>query len=232
MSILYPNLSGTLPINSQGSTSTVGSSDPQSTGESFEGQWLLADSETGQTMLTFTSFIEAAIKRSGSVVAEPIEKGSFATYNKTTDPLNAIVTLGITGTKADILNAIDALTELQTNTVTFSFVSPVKEFENLTLETFSWKWERVQAADVLYVELSLVEIREVETLYTDTTVISSPVSSGSSTGGAISEADAANPSDASTEDTGMINTETPTEDESKQVRQSMMNKTLGVVYSA
>lgn len=227
MSILYSKLSGTLPINSQGSASTAGSSDPQGTGESFEGQWLLADSETGQTMLTFTSFIEAAIKRSGSVVSEPIEKGSFATYNKTTDPLNAIVTLGITGTKADIQNAIDALTELQTNTVTFSLVSPVKEFENLTLENFSWKWERTQAADVLYVELSLVEIREVEALYTDTTVISSPVSSQSSTGGAISEADAANPSDASTVDRGLVNTETPSAEESKQAESVLLKMNGG-----
>lgn len=88
-----------------------------STSESFVGEWLLADSDSGETVLTFASFIEAAVKRSGSVAYEPIEKGSFASYNKTTDPLNCIVTLAITGTKADIQNALDTLDELQKNTI-------------------------------------------------------------------------------------------------------------------
>lgn len=225
MSILYPDISNGGPSNESSSPGGEANAEPANTGESYDGQWLLADSDTGQTMLTFTSFIEAAIKRSGSVVSEPIEKGSFASYNKTTDPLNAIVTLAITGTKANIQNTIDSLTDLQSNTVTFSLVSPVKEFENLTLENFSWKWERTQGADVLYVELALIEIREVEMLYTDTAVTSSATSTS------ISAADAKYAGDASPIDTGMTNTQEPSGEESNQAKKSMLNEGLGVIWS-
>lgn len=201
-----PDIRGTVPImpDNAGSGENVAS-----TGESFAGDWLLADKDTGQTILPFTSFIEAALKRGGSVTYEPIEKGSFASYNKTSDPFNAIVTVAVSGTKADIQSALDTFDELQKNTVLFSFVSPVKEFENLTLESFSWKWEQAQGADVLYAELALIEVREVETLYTDTEVKSSA---------SISAADAKNPSDASTQDRGMVSTEAPTEEEKKIVK--------------
>lgn len=162
--------------------------------------WSLADKNTGSNILAFKTFISAEIKQEGSVVYEPIEKSSFATYNKTSAPLEVNVVLGFEGTASDIQTTLDKLNELATTTTVFSLVTPAKEFENLTLEKYDFKWSEGGGVNMLVVNLPLREVKEVETSYSSVTIIGGRSNS-------LSSADTANSSNASSVDTGMTSTE-------------------------
>ena len=64
---------------------------------------------------------------------------------------------------------------------------------------YEYKFEENGATSQLIVDLALIEVREVESSYSDVVV--------SSGGGAITTSDAENPSDTSTQNTGSKNTE-------------------------
>ena len=129
-------------------------------------RWLLAD-ENGLPVVAFTSFLSADIRNEGKVVSAPVEEGSFASYNKVATPLEADVTLGIQGDDATLQNALDTLTTLQAGTQLVSLVTPNAEYANLNLESFNYSRKRENGLGALFVELSLVEIRQVQAQYAD-----------------------------------------------------------------
>lgn len=135
-------------------------------------EWTLLD-EAGATALTFTSFIDIDFKNDGQALAYPVELGSFAQYNKVRTPLSIRVTLGLQGTDVDFEYFLLKLNEYQSGAVKLAVSTPSALYESLTLESYSYKRSRENGAGMLTVELSLVEVREVETQVT-TTVISRP----------------------------------------------------------
>ena len=134
------------------------------------GQWMLNDNKTGKAIVTFTSFIDADIKDEAKVVSGPIEKGSFASYNKVESPLEAKVTLGISGSISTLQNALDSLKRYANSTDLVDLVTPTSEYESLNLERFDYQLKRETGHGALYVSLSLVEIRQVQSEYTNAQV--------------------------------------------------------------
>lgn len=128
-------------------------------------RWTLAD-KSGKPVVEFTTFISLDAQHEGRVVTNPVEEGSFSSYNKTQNPFTGKVTLGRQGTPSELQTTIDALKKLKEGTTLFSLVTPEYEYKNLTLESFSYTRKREDGVNVLYVELSLVEVREVTVQYT------------------------------------------------------------------
>lgn len=98
----------------------------------------------------------------------PVEKGSFADYNKVEMPATPTVTLCLSGTesaRADFLNAIDAATK---STDLYSVVTPEVTYANYSIDRYSYSRRQARGATLLIVELALREIRQVES--TKTTV--------------------------------------------------------------
>lgn len=122
-------------------------------------QWLLAD-KSGKEILAVKSVIEVGVKSDGNAVFEPIEQGSFSTYNKTRAPLEIQAVLGFEGTVQDLMGVIDDLQKLKENAVKFSLVTPYKEFENMTLERFDTKFQREDGIGSLYANCILIEVKE------------------------------------------------------------------------
>ncbi len=129
-------------------------------------RWLLAD-ENGLPVVAFTSFLSADIRNESKVVSAPVEEGSFATYNKVATPLEVNVTLGIQGDDSTLQDALDTLTTLQAGTQLVSLVTPNAEYPDLNLEGFNYSRKRENGLGVLFVELSLVEVKQVAAQYTN-----------------------------------------------------------------
>lgn len=151
-------------------------------------RWKIGDIE-------FDTFISADVKLEGQVVTEPVERGSFAAYNKQFSPIEMTVTLARSGDADELQSMIDALVGLRMGTELFSVVTPEYEYENMTLESFSYTRQREDGLNILIVEARCIEVREVEPQTTNVTI--KP----------ISKSGAKNPEDASTKDSGKKSTE-------------------------
>lgn len=136
------------------------------------GEWTLLD-EDGQTAVNFTSFVSIDFQSAGKVASYPVEKGSFADYNKTQEPLDIRVVLAVQGTPSDFDYTLSRLAEYKNGTVKLSVSTPDALYESMTLETYSYKRDNDSGSGMLTVELTLKEVREVETQVT-TTVVTKP----------------------------------------------------------
>lgn len=132
--------------------------------------WSLLGQETGYDIVTFTSFISMDVKDGGKVVDTPVEEGSFATYNKVDNPREVKCTLATQGTDEELQAYIQSLTDLRNGTDLVMVSTPVFLYENMNLEEFSYSLKVDDGRGVLYADLSLVEIRQVEMEYSDAKV--------------------------------------------------------------
>lgn len=93
----------------------------------------------------------------------PVEQGSFATYNKVELPANPIVTLCMGGTESDraaLLNAIDAAVK---STDYYTVATPEITYVNYIIERYNYQRRSNRGANLLLVEVSLREVREIAT---------------------------------------------------------------------
>lgn len=91
-------------------------------------------------------------------------------------PFEGTVTLAKSSkSPADLQKVLDTLEALRTNTETFSIVTPLREYKNLNLLSYEYKFEENGATSQLIVDLALIEVREVESSYSDVVVSSGAV---------------------------------------------------------
>lgn len=174
--------------------------------------YMIAD-EGGSPIIGFKSLLKAEYKSNGTVVSEPIEQNSYATYNKTTEPREFYFEVALQAPNNDFSAAISKLEELKKGTEVFHFVTPFSEFENLTLEGYSITLETYTS--MLVVELQCKEIIEVQQGYTKVEVNdATPINAG----------DASNPDNADTVNTGMTGTRDPSSEESSQGDESIASR--------
>ena len=151
----------------------------------------------------------------GKVVSTPIEQGSFASYNKVASPTAIRATLAVEGELSNLQSVVDTLFELKDGTELINFVTPVREFQSYTLEKFSYQQTAEKGVNVLYVEVNLAEIKEVEPQYTDAQA-QKP----------ITQKGAKNPANTSTQDKGKTQAQTPTKGKSalKEIKDAVGKK--------
>ena len=172
--------------------------------------YMIAD-EGGSPIIGFKSLLKAEYKSNGTVVSEPIEQNSYATYNKTTEPREFYFEVALQAPNNDFSAAISKLEELKKGTEVFHFVTPFSEFENLTLEGYSITLETYTS--MLVVELQCKEIIEVQQGYTKVEVNDATP---------ISQESAADESNADTVETGITNTEPATTTETQETEESIL----------
>lgn len=130
------------------------------------GRWTLTNA-SGEAVVAFTSFLSLDLRNESRVVSGPVEEGSFATYNKVETPLEVDVSLGIQGDDATLQSALDSLNALQAGTELVNLVTPNAEYQDLNLESFSYRRRREDGLGVLWVDLSLVGVKQVKAAYTN-----------------------------------------------------------------
>lgn len=128
--------------------------------------WLITDSDS-QIILEFASFLSADVRCESNVVSAPVEEGGFATYNKVVQPISVNVSLAFQGSEEDIQDAVFMLGVLREETILINLVTPDAEYESLTLQSYNYSRKRENGIGVLFVDLSFVEVKQVETQYTN-----------------------------------------------------------------
>ena len=151
-------------------------------------EYFLTMAEGGSIAVSFSRVMSLEVTAEGKVMAASIEKGSFASYNKVAKPMEIKAQLAVEGTRASLQSTINTIINLKEGTDLVNFVTPFHEYRNFTLEKFSYQQSAENGINVLYVDIALSEVREVEPQYTDTKPITPKA--------------AKNPANASTRDLG------------------------------
>ena len=125
----------------------------------------------GQTAaVDFNSMQEFSAEKSSRLPDEPIEKGSFATYNRIIEPRAITCRLSIEGGASKLQSAIDRLTDLCENNETITLTTPEQSYKNMMLESFDYRRDATNGRGVLFVDLRFKELREVQSAQTTTSV--------------------------------------------------------------
>ena len=112
--------------------------------------------------VAFHSMLELGAEESSNLPEEPIEKGSFADYNRTINPITISCRLASQGTPSTLQSMIERLQELKTGTEKLTFITPMMTYENFMLESFGYRKDEHTGHNVLVVDVRLKEIREIE----------------------------------------------------------------------
>lgn len=118
----------------------------------------------------FSSMQEFSAEKSSRLPDEPIEKGSFATYNRIIEPRSVTCKLSVEGYPSKLQSAIDRLTTLCENDEKITLTTPEQSYPNMMLESFDYHRDAMNGRGVLYVDLRFKEIREVASQQTTTSV--------------------------------------------------------------
>ena len=120
--------------------------------------------------VSFSSMQEFSAEKSSQLPDEPIEKGSFATYNRVIEPRSITCQLAVEGSASKLQNIVDRLTTLSENDEKVTLTTPEQSYPNMMLESFDYQRDAQNGRGVLYVELRFKEIREVASQQTTTSV--------------------------------------------------------------
>lgn len=96
----------------------------------------------------------------------PLERGSFASYNKVEQPANPSVTLCLTGSEKNRRTFLEAIDKATKSTDLYSVVTPEVTYINYTVERYNYARHNAKGATLLIVEITLKEVRQVSALYT------------------------------------------------------------------
>lgn len=118
----------------------------------------------------FSSMQEFSAEKSSRLPDEPIEKGSFATYNRIIEPRAITCRLAVEGSASKLQSAIDHLTTLCENDEKITLTTPEQNYPNMMLESFDYRRDAQNGRGILYVDLRFKEIREVQSAQTTTSV--------------------------------------------------------------
>lgn len=161
----------------------------------------------------FQSMLEISVNENSNLPSEPIEQSSFATYNRIIEPLDIKTRLGIQGYPSKIQSVIDRLSEMRKGTEKVSLITPSASYENLMLQSFDYRKDNHSGHNVLLVDLTLKEVREVPTTVT-TSSVTEP------TPPKVSAESAKDGSCASSVDAGEAQAHTPSSSESASAQSS------------
>lgn len=161
--------------------------------------WAIAD-EGGNVVIPITAVLSCSVTAEGQVVSESVEEGSFTSYNKTTAPIQIQAEWAFSGTPDEIQNVLTQISSLKQECDVFSVVTPVHEYQNMTLERYDYKMEQASGYGMIVINAVCVEIREVKAAYSQ--VDASTIAANQQ----ISAADATSADDVSAVDTGQTST--------------------------
>ncbi len=166
--------------------------------------WDVLD-EGGSSVLSFTSFLDSTFKGEAKAVEQPVEEGSFATYNKVISSRPMTFTLALEGDDGTLTGELETLEELRVTASKCQVVTPYGISPMGTLTNYDYTHKRESGLGMIVVALTLTEIREVGA---QTTSAPSGRAGGSSTK-PITQEQASSASDASPTDSGKVQGQEP-----------------------
>ena len=96
----------------------------------------------------------------------PLERGSFASYNKVETAASHQVVLCLTGSEKNRRTFLEAIDKACKSTDLYSVVTPEVTYINYAVERYNYARHSSKGATLLTVEITLKEIRQVSAQYT------------------------------------------------------------------
>lgn len=138
------------------------SADSNSNAINTGSEWAVVARNKGLSV-QFDGIMDIDVKNESKVLTSPIEKSSFAAYNKVKTPLDVVITGASQQDGAAQSAILDALNKLVSGAELVDIVTPTAIYLKMTLESYSYKRTATDGASLLVVELHAIEVREVET---------------------------------------------------------------------
>lgn len=138
------------------------SADSNSNAINTGSEWAVVTRNKGLSV-QFDGIMDIDVKNESKVLTSPIEKSSFAAYNKVETPLDVVITGASQQDGAAQSAILDALNKLVSGAELVDIVTPTVVYLKMTLESYSYKRTATDGASLLVVELHAIEVREVET---------------------------------------------------------------------
>ena len=132
-------------------------------------EWSILD-ESGEKAFNFDTFQSADVKKESKVTSMPVENGSFTSYNMVQAPKELNCMISKRGFVPDLMAFVDALMSYVDSTNLVTVITPEHEFENMKITKFNYTRSADNGVDVIYAELSCIEIREVTSQFTNVRV--------------------------------------------------------------
>lgn len=96
----------------------------------------------------------------------PVEKGSFASYNKVELPATPNVTLCLSGSERDRRKFLEGVDAACKSTDLYSVVTPEVTYIDYAIERYNYQRRQNRGATLLIVEIALKEVRQVSAAFT------------------------------------------------------------------
>jgi hypothetical protein len=170
-------------------------------------QYIIKDEDGNQ--VAFTAMMEMSLNSSSQLPSEPIEKGSFANYNRIINPYEGTCRLALEGDDGEIQQALDGLEELKKGLKKIELITPFSSYENLMLESYDYRRDGHSGFNVLQVDIRVKEIREVAAARTTTSVEEAEEEAGEGEAEEYDEEDCYDASCVSEEDEGQYSMSSP-----------------------
>lgn len=138
------------------------SADSNSNAINTGSEWAVVARNKGLSV-QFDGIMDIDVKNESKVLTSPIEKSSFAAYNKVETPLDVVITGASQQDGAAQSAILDALNKLVSGAELVDIVTPTAVYLKMTLESYGYKRTATDGASLLVVELHAIEVREVET---------------------------------------------------------------------
>lgn len=138
----------------------------------YPNDWGIFNPKTGDPVFVVDTCVSLENKETTKVSTFPVENGAFASYNKVVEPTRPKVRLAVGGQQA-ISNLLDQLAVAVRSLELYDVVVPEHYYLNMCLESYDYKRSNKTGQNMLEVDLTLVEIRQVATA-TTTVKIASP----------------------------------------------------------
>lgn len=129
------------------------------------GTWAISGAD-GEALAVFDTFMGCDYRGESKTASKPVERGGFASYNKTSSPDTVNVILAKTGKPGDLTRLVEKLQELRDGGELVSVVMPERTLADYSLESYDYQRAAANGVDRLLVNLRLVEIRQVSPDYT------------------------------------------------------------------
>lgn len=115
---------------------------------------------SGQIIAQYDSFLSFDYSNGAKTSSYPIEKGSFAAYNKVDTPFDARIAISCGGDETRRSDFIKALNDAADSIDLFNILTPETSYFNVNIERFDYRRQANGGAGIIIAELYLLEVRE------------------------------------------------------------------------
>lgn len=112
------------------------------------------------------SVIDFAYRNEWRVSSFPVQRGSFANYNKVNNPYEVMIRMTKGGSKDDRTKFLEAIDTAAGSLDLYDVVTPEKTYTNANITRYDYRREARNGAYMLIVDIGLIEVRQVTAQYT------------------------------------------------------------------